>query len=860
MIIRTGLLLLGVPLLLAGALGLAASLAPESAVLGAGRALLGILAPLAGAEPRALEAALAGPLRFVLAGAGAAALFLGLRGRGGAEEAPASETAGKGGRDGRSAVPRKLVRKAKRAAAKAARKGQLAEAGEICFHSGLLEKSVGYFEKAQDYARAAEILHSLAQFDRCCELYLKAGQPETAGTIYAKQEKFELAADCYAKAGRTSVAAEMYDKAGKHLQAGRCYVECSFHRQAAQAFVKAKAWEHAARSLEEVVLEETSRSTTGQAPEKEREVRNLVLQAAKLYEQAGDRAASLRVLVAGGCYLAAAELAVRLGEHEQAAEMFLKARDPKRAAEALKAAGRGEEAARILGEHLRDKGDHADAAAQLEAAGEHMAAGDLYRQLEEFGKAGACYERAGDLAQAAEMLRLHGDLARAADLFARFGQWDDAAQCYAEAGDDARQADALARATRYLQAGELHFAAGRIDEAIEALQQVDAQSADFPAAAARLGEIFHARGEHSLAIAKLEQAVGASEPSRETIEAHYRLAVALDDSGRAADALARYEKILAVGYRYKDVEQRLAACRAKREAQQAAEAKAAAARAKAAAGAGASATARPTRYKVLGELGRGGMGIVYKAHDSVLDRPVALKVLPEALRENELALQNFLREAKSAAKLNHPNIVTVYDAGEQDGRYYIAMEFVDGTTLKEVLKRKGPIAAGGVLNVLLQMCEALGYAHEQRVVHRDVKTANTMWTRDRKAKIMDFGLAKVVEEVRNHTTIVSGTPYYMSPEQTLGKNVDHRTDIYSLGVTIFELATGTVPFREGNIPYHHVHTPPPDPRELAPGLPALLVQVIARCLQKDPAARFQSTREISALVREALARSARKQG
>ncbi|HVH17947.1 MAG TPA: protein kinase, partial [Myxococcota bacterium] len=604
--------------------------------------------------------------------------------------------------------------------------------------------------------------------------------------------------------------------------------------------------------MEEVVLEETTRSTVGVAPEKEREVRNLVLQAAKYFEQAGDRASSLRVLKAGGCYLAAAELAVRLGEHGQAAEMFLKARDPKRAAESLKAAGRGEEAARILGEHLRDKGDHADAAASLEQAGEHMAAGDLYRQLERFENAGLCYERAGDLAQAGEMLRLAGDLPRAAELFGQMGHWDDAAQCYEQTGDVPQQAHALLRATRFLKAGELFFSSGQIDEAIEALQQVDAQSADFPAASARLGEIFHARGEHGLGVAKLEQAVGQSEPTRETLEAHYRLAVALEESDRAADAVVRYEKILAVGYKYKDVEQRLAASKTKAQA---------AAKAKAAAQApppGTSATARPTRYKVISELGRGGMGIVYKAHDTVLDRAVALKVLPEQLRENAQALQNFLREAKSAAKLNHPNIVTVFDAGEQDGRYYIAMEYVDGTTLKDVIKKKGPIAPGGVLNVLLQMCEALGFAHEQKVVHRDVKTANTMWTRDRKAKIMDFGLAKVVEEVRNHTTIVSGTPYYMSPEQTLGKNVDHRTDIYSLGVSVFEMATGTVPFREGNIPYHHVHTPPPDPRELNPEIPGLIAQVIAKCMAKDPDQRFQTTRELSTRVKEALARSQKK--
>ena len=124
-------------------------------------------------------------------------------------------------------------------------------------------------------------------------------------------------------------------------------------------------------------------------------------------------------------------------------------------------------------------------------------------------------------------------------------------------------------------------------------------------------------------------------------------------------------------------------------------------------------------------------------------------------------------------------------------------------------------------------------------------------TKDRKAKIMDFGLAKVIEEVRNHTTVVSGTPFYMSPEQTLGKNVDQRSDLYSLGVSVFEMATGTLPFTEGNLPYHHVHTPPPRPQDLEPDLPDLLAGVIERCLRKDPEERYQSAREILAELRSA---------
>jgi len=169
------------------------------------------------------------------------------------------------------------------------------------------------------------------------------------------------------------------------------------------------------------------------------------------------------------------------------------------------------------------------------------------------------------------------------------------------------------------------------------------------------------------------------------------------------------------------------------------------------------------------------------------------------------------------------------------------------------VKHRGKISTAWIVHVRAQMSEALAYAHDQKIVHRDIKTANAMWTRERKVKLMDFGLAKAIEEVRNHTTVVSGTPYYMSPEQTLGKNVDHRTDIYSLGVSVFEMATGRLPFTEGNLPYHHVHTAPPDPREFVPGLAPVLAEIVLRCMQKDPDDRFQSASEIVAALKAALA-------
>jgi serine/threonine-protein kinase len=380
------------------------------------------------------------------------------------------------------------------------------------------------------------------------------------------------------------------------------------------------------------------------------------------------------------------------------------------------------------------------------------------------------------------------------------------------------------------------------------LQQVTADAEEFARASALLGRIFSRKGKHNLAVKKLHQAIGSEDLDARNIDLYYELARVHEAAGQAREAVELYEKILTADYHYRDVEQRLEATRAISQVQVATPAPVDAPSTPELA----AVSGRPGRYRVLEELGRGGMGIVYKAEDTILDRLVAFKVLPDSLRDSPQALKNFLREAKSAAKLNHPNIVTVFDAGEQDGRFYIAMEYVDGTTLKEILKRRRSIAATGVVHVGLQMCEALHYAHAQKVVHRDIKTANTMWTRDKKAKIMDFGLAKVVEEVRNHTTMVSGTPYYMSPEQTLGRNIDHRTDLYSLGVTLFELATGTLPFREGNIPYHHVHTEPPDPRSLVPALPEALAGAILHCLAKDPEARPQAAAELAAVLRQSL--------
>ncbi len=737
----------------------------------------------------------------------------------------------------------RLSKKAEKLAAKLAKDGDLLGAGELCAESGLHEAAVKYFIEARELEKAADVRRDQNRYDDAAALLVQAGKFENAAALYAMQSQWEKAADCYRKGGKMSVAAEMYEKAGMLLLAGECFMRCEFYRHAAQSFLKVQAWARAAEAVEKALEEELASPTIGQDREKARELKKLVLQAAKLHEEAGNIEPALKALVNGELWGAAAELAERGGLDERAAEYHQRAGDVPKAAEALRRLGENGAAAQMLGEHLREKGREGEAAQLLCEAGDFGAAADLYRNLEDWKRAGECYERGGDSVRGAEMFRLAEEWDRAAVNYEKARHFKEAAECALQLGDSRREARYLAQAGAHLAAARVLAKDEHDEDAIKLLQQVGADSPDFREAAALLGEVFRKKGKHSLARKKIEQAIAGDALSPANIELYYQLAAMHEAAGQPTQAIEVYEKILAIDYHFRDVDARLESLRTLAAAQAATSGVPGLTDSK-------PGEARAARYRIDGELGRGGMGIVYKATDLVLDRTVALKVLPDQLRDNPQALRNFLREAKAAAKLNHPNIVTVYDAGEQDGRTYIAMEYVDGTTLKAIVRQRGPLAPRAIVHVLVQVCEGLQYAHAHKIVHRDIKTANTMWTRDKKAKIMDFGLAKVIEEVMNHTTLVSGTPYYMSPEQTTGESVDHRSDLYSLGVTAFELATGTLPFREGNVPYHHVHTAPPDPRSIRADVPAPLAELILSCLAKDPAARPQSAQDILTALRQ----------
>ncbi len=253
------------------------------------------------------------------------------------------------------------------------------------------------------------------------------------------------------------------------------------------------------------------------------------------------------------------------------------------------------------------------------------------------------------------------------------------------------------------------------------------------------------------------------------------------------------------------------------------------------------------RFKIIGKLGEGGMGVVYKAKDIKLNRIVAIKFLSDKYLESEEQQKRFVREAQTAALLDHPNICTVYEIDKAQGETFIVMAYIEGQSLKDKIL-KMPLNQKEALDVIIQIAEGLQEAHEHGVVHRDIKCDNIMITPKGQAKIMDFGLAKIFEGTdATRTASIMGTVLYMSPEQVQGENIDHRTDLWSLGVVLYEVLTAEMPFlgdHPGAVIHSILNKFPILPSELIEEIPSNLDRIVLKCLRKKADDRYQSAKQL----------------
>ena len=757
---------------------------------------------------------------------------------------------------------RKAIRRAIRRGKELADLGDYLAAGDQYNAVGAFEDARKMYLKAKASTKIAYVYLKENQYQQAAESFEEGWDFENAAEFYRQSGDYEAAAKNYLKIGNERGAAEMFERAKDWVRAGASYREAGFYRKATEAFERGGEREKAAQVLQEAFQNSIEREraaligTDASAPKESdanpplsRGLRNLSILGGNAWLEAGKTEAAASLFEKGGQFTLAAATYRDAGNLARASELFLQAGCEIEAAEILEKMGDEKKSALLKARAFQARGDKKSACALFEKSGDFVSAAHLHRELGNLEAAAGLYEKSGLFLDAATIFRETGAMEKAADNFERAGKLKDAALAYQAVGNLKKESEILEELSDWYGAGVAYRKRGMGEKAIQLFQKVDRGSPHYRAACQALGDLFKEKGLLKLSLQKYQEAIGDEEITQDNLDAYYNFGVIFEQIGDAKTALAIYDRILSFDFHYRDVSVRAGKLQ-ESAAQMTPETPFSTPSAGGMAG-GESPTLAQTasgkqgkRYEVIDEIGRGGMGVVYKAKDSLLDRVVALKVLPHGLRDNETAVKNFLREAKAAAAMNHPNLVIIYDAGQREGVFYIVMEYIQGQTVKQILSQSRIIPLPAFMLITGQVCKGLAYAHEQKIIHLDIKTSNIMWTERKITKIMDFGLAKALLDVRNLQTVVGGTPYYMSPEQTLGEEVDQRSDIYSLGVTMYEMATGRLPFREGDVGYHHIHSPPPKPSKFNPKIPIALENIILKCMEKDPGNRFQNTEEI----------------
>ena len=734
--------------------------------------------------------------------------------------------------------------------------GEYAKAGDRLLGMGQLNHAIKVFEQGNLSGRAADVYLKLGNHQKAAMLYEKAGEHGTAAQIYLELKQYDRAEKCFEKTGKREETGDLFRQHGEYKLAANAYLKFHQYDKAAETFLELKQPTQAADAFVKAFEQKKSEGYGSDDQPLKADAKKLLQNAAKLYEQAGQHEEAAKWYTELDQQDAAARCYLAMGDTVRAADIYEEGGNLEKAAELLAKVGDEKSALRLRAEHFYDSGNLQDAIANFQSAGDFVRAGEIYRELQLPDKAAQMYERAGEYSLAGSLFSEVGRHEDAGRCYERAEEWQEAIDSYREGKIPEKEYRVLEKIEDFIGMADNLIERNLPEEALEVIAPIGKNDPRYRKALSLRGKIAFNAGKTSDAKAYYEESLAHIErlesPDLDDI---YNLAQVEDPTQEESKAISTLERMLAKDLVNDDIVEKaqtlrkMLTDRASSKLSRLSMTPASLLFGKEASAEAPSATKpKLNRYKLIKEIGRGGMGVVYTAKDSTLDRVVALKILSSAYKKNQQAVSTFLREGKAAARLNHPYIVTVHDAGTQMEDYYIAMELIEGQTLKQILKAKGKLNYESVNKVIHQLLDALDYAHSKNVVHRDLTNNNIMWTRQKTIKIMDFGLAKIVKELEAEQSIVGGTPSYMSPEQTLGDPIDHRTDIYSLGICIYEMALGELPFKKGDMGYHHLHTPPPDPKTKDPNLPDVLSHIILGCMEKEPKKRFQSVKEIQNLL------------
>ncbi len=758
-------------------------------------------------------------------------------------------------------------------ARRAARRGDYSRAGDLCDMAGRPNEAIEMYLQGRHHLLAAQVAARIGEaaaaagyfasggdFVQAAEMYLKAGQRKKASLMYERAGQFVKAADLEEKMGSLGAAAAFYEMGGQIERAAYLFAQAGESLKAASLYESlltagAGVESHASGAF---ALEETRKRRSRFA-----------------------RFSGILFYKAGKFERAAPHLE-EAGLFEQAVEAYRKAGRTEKAAALLVRLENFSEALRIIEEDPSAKIDGRLLGELLLRSGQFARAAETFLKESLAFKAAECFESAGDLQRAAELFASEGEHIRAADLYAGIGRHEEAARAYERgrehvnaarafqtAGKPAEAARSYLMAGRPTAAAEIYISRGEESDAIRLLQRVGRDDPEHARASLLLGSLFSKQGLHSLAVEKFELALKGAADETQRTRCLYNLGLTYEQMGRSEEAQRVYERILSIDFHHADVAERL-----KRIAQQVAAARPTPAEAKLALaglgaqpspGAGARLTPLPgsitgpgartsgtgglgatpgagtpapvsTRLDFVRVLGRGQHAEVLEAYDRALQRRVAVKRFTPSTGQRDM-VGRFLQEAMRAAPLAHPGIVTVFGTAEDAEGRYIILDLVDGRTLRELLNEKIRIEPARLLAYAQQMTEAISHAHRKGILHRDLRPENVFLVGDDAVKIGDFGLkARLSDAVGDQNLVLC----YASPEQVKGERVDARSDIYALGIVLYEMLMGEPPFPPETAFFDHLNTPASFPQKVDRVVPAFLRKIIGKCLEKDPGRRYRS--------------------
>jgi tetratricopeptide (TPR) repeat protein len=722
-----------------------------------------------------------------------------------------------------------LAKKAymERDAKRARKQNMFLKSGKIYEEIGEFKKALQVYEEGQEYDVMGELLEKLNKESEAIEIYKKSGNSDNLVKLLLKRKNIEAAGTVLENNNRFQEAAELYYNYERYEKAAQIYEKKGFYKKAAYIYEKGGNLKKAAGNFEKWFI--TSFDTTV-GYQSSKQLEQELLKAVDLYSQLNELEKAYDLLIKYGKFEKAGELAVKMNRISDAAKNFERAQLPLKAAEMYEQLEQPKIAFLLRGENAFAKGNTLEAAEWFLKGEDYTRAAELFEWDKKFTKAAHCYFMNQNFLGAADNYLKDNNEEEAAKMFEMGREWKMAANISLKYGKFQKAGELYENAQEYFKAGVSFIKVDDDRRALANFQLVPVDSPDFNSAITHMANIFLKNRKPQLVIEKIEKLLGENQIDKSNIEWFYVLGQAYENAGNFKKAFEIYQLILTEDYSFKDVHQKIKdvenLIQKYKEMELISE-------------------DSSERYRIIEKIGEGGMGVVFKAEDTVLKRVVALKILNKTLVADKRNLERFFSEARSTASLTQANIVTVYDVGQIKDDYFISMEYIEGENFMSLIRRKKTFSPSQIIFIAIKLFKALDYSHRKGIIHRDIKPHNIMITKQKEIKIMDFGLAVILgDQKKGESGVITGTPYYMSPEQIQGIPVDHRTDIYSSGTTLFHLTTGHVPFKGENIFYQHLFDPVPAIKKYRADVPEKLCYIIEKCMEKKREQRFQSAMEV----------------